>query len=63
MLDKLTKLQSVTRKIFEIIDDESGKVRVSFYVFDSFSKLAKSDIATEWRSLDLLRTVRSFNPV
>jgi len=50
------------QKIFEIISIEDSNVRVSFFVFESISKLAKSDIISEWRLLDLLRPVKNFNP-
>lgn len=60
---KLQKLQRfIIGKIFEIIQQEDSEVRVSFFVFESFAKLAKSDILTEYRGLEMLRETRSFNP-
>lgn len=60
---KLQKLQQfVIGKIFEIIQQEDSEVRVSFFVFESFAKLAKSDVLTEYRGLEMLREARSFNP-
>lgn len=60
---KLQKLQRfIIGKIFEIIQQEDSEVRVSFFVFESFAKLAKSDIITEYRGLEMLRETRSFNP-
>lgn len=62
LLTKLQKLQTVLKKIYEIIDTEGSEVRVSFFVYESISKLAKSDIVSEWRSLEMLRPTRNFNP-
>lgn len=60
---KLQKLQRfIIGKIFEIIQQEESEVRVSFFVFESFAKLAKSDVLTEYRGLEMLRETRSFNP-
>lgn len=60
---KLQKLQRyVIGKIFEIIQQEDSEVRVSFFVFESFAKLAKSDVLAEYRGLEMLREARSFNP-
>ena len=47
--------QCVIGKIYEIIQQEDSEVRVSFFVFESFAKLAKSDILTEYRGLEILR--------
>jgi len=53
---KLEKMQQcVIGKIYEIIQQEDSEVRVSFFVFESFAKLAKSDILTEYRGLEILR--------
>lgn len=35
LLQKLDKLQTVIRKIFEIINTEGSQVRVSFFVYES----------------------------
>ena len=61
-MKKLEKLQTVMRKIYEIIESEGSEVRVSFFVFESISKLVKMDIVSEWRSLEMLRPARNFNP-
>ena len=56
MYPKLQQLQSfIIGKIYEIIQQEDSEVRVSFFVFESFAKLAKSDILTEYRGLEMLR--------
>lgn len=63
LFPKLQKLQrSIIGKIYEIIQQEDSEVRVSFFVFESFAKLAKSDVLAEYRGLEMLRRTRSFNP-
>jgi len=41
---------------------DGSEVQVSLLVYSSFKTLVKTDVATEWRSLEMLREVRSFNP-
>lgn len=60
---KLQKLQHfVIGKVYEILQQEDSDVRVSFFVFESFAKLAKADVLVEYRGLEMLRRPRSFNP-
>ena len=64
LLPKLEKLQkNIIKKIFSIIDMEGSEVRVSLLVYSGFKQLAESEIVDKWRSLEILREVRSsFNP-
>ena len=62
LLGKLQKLQTVMQKFYEIINGEKSEIRVSFFVFESISKLANMDIVSEWRGLEMLRPTRNFNP-
>ena len=60
LLPKLKKLQvDIIGKIFNIIDLPGSEVQVSLLVYSNFSKLTSSDVKTEWRSLEMLRTARS----
>jgi hypothetical protein len=56
----MVKTQIIS-KIFEILDKDS-QVRVSLLVYTNFSKLANSDVLTEYRSLEILRVKSNFNP-
>lgn len=62
LLEKLQLIKTqIISKIFEILDGES-QVRVSLLVYTNFSKLAKADVLTEYRSLEILRVKSNFNP-
>ena len=65
LLPKLEKMKhQIIQKIFDIIDSEDSKVKVSLLVYSNFKKLVKADIRTEFRGLELLRQQKSsFVPV
>ena len=60
---KLEKLQmQIIKRIFNIIDMDGSEVKVSLLVYSSFKQLASTSVLKDWRGLEMLREVRSFNP-
>jgi hypothetical protein len=41
---------------------DGSEVKVSLLVYSSFKQLATTSVMTDWRGLEMLREVRSFNP-
>jgi len=58
-----TLKEKIIKKLYNIIDSEGSEVKTSFLVYESFKKLTNSDVKTEYRGLEMLRTAKSsFDP-